>query len=1129
MNPSSLTDDETRQRIGPWSPDELPPLARFEPETNFLVRAAAGSGKTTALVARMVGLVRRGIPIDDCAAITFTRKAASEMKARLYTELRTTRQRLDTQAEAPSTQQRHVGQALSDLPRCFIGTIHGFCARLLREHPLAAGVPPDFVPGLDDRDREDLRQRVWQDYLDDVWETSPEQVEHVAALGIEPSELNHFFGQLCRYPDLDPYVDGPDHPPDLSSAIETLREKVERWTPALPDDPGTADAKPGTAASTLRTARRMLEVRPLDDPAAQAELIELFDGITTADTRKSTDTTIRGDLTKSHWLDQDLADRLDNELLPSLEETVVLPALRKWRTYAHRQLVEFVRPAVERYSEHRRRTGQLTFQDLLVCTRDLLRDDPAARRELQEQFPRLLVDEFQDTDPVQAEILFYLASKDASKQNWRRCKPRDGSLFIVGDDKQSIYRFRRADLDVYGAVQTAIDEAPNGEDVTLQTNFRSTPGVLDWCNEAFDALFSDMEAPYQADYVPFTPGRPSETDDTPVTAPVHQLSVPYVKGSSSTRNIAGRNADQIADLIAGACAADGKGCDALAGETPGDFMILTRNTTRLDEFAEALAVRGLPYTLAGGDDVQSSAELYALVTLLACVERPQDAVARVAYLRGPLVGLSDDALYRFRASGGGMEGEFAVPSDVLDGLSPRLAERLQTAHAHLRSARHRLQSLRPAAALERIVDDLGLMARTRQDSGMGSLHAGRLLRVLAETQRLDAEGHTWTEIREELQQILDGDRSLDSVTLETGGGDAVRLLNVHKAKGLEAPVVFLADPYGGTHPKDPDEHVRRDDGEVVLPVYQQHRYHRTLRFAPERWSSDDQETEARYQWAEEQRLLYVATTRAEDQLVVSRYRSPWWSEDKGYWAPLYPYLDDASTLDPPSDPPDFHIQDRPHSFSPEEAAERRAQVTTPSFKTVPVTETPTATHTTRASQGYGKDFGTAVHRLFKYAINRRHRVDTVNDLAHIITTLVTEHDVDKYRPVAARMLRALLRSELWTELQTAEVVHTELPVASITDESPTPQIVNGSIDLLYRDPGAWHLVDFKTEPVSTDQPSLLNRYRHQLEAYAQYWGQATGETIATKSLWLADAARTVTLSEDEPSADTNKNRHSSSS
>jgi ATP-dependent helicase/nuclease subunit A len=619
-----------------------------------------------------------------------------------------------------------------------------------------------------------------------------------------------------------------------------------------------------------------------------------------------------------------------------------------------------------------------------------------------------------------------------------------------------------------------------------------------------------VEAPYQADYVPFEAGRPGPSTEAG-SPPVQQLTVPYVKGSSYSTQIAGRNAQQIAALIASACAdAPSAGTNDLAGDTPGDFMVLTRNTTRLDIFAEALAEQGLPYTLAGGDDVQASTELFALVSLLRCVERPRDAVARLAYLRGPLVGLSDDALYRIRTAGGSFEGDFAVPTAVREELAPALGERLETAYAHLRAARDHLHALRPAAATERIVDEMGLMVRARRDPGMGSLHAGRLLRVLSEVQRLDAEGHPWTTVREELQQILDGERSLDGLTLETGTQDAIRLLNVHKAKGLEAPVVFLADPYGGTHPKDPDEHVRRDAGDVVLPVYEQHRYNRTLRFAPEGWDAEFQETEARYQWAEEQRLLYVATTRAEDQLVVSRYRSPSWSTDKGYWAPLYPFLDGAPALDPPTDPPAFHAAAGPSRASTDQMSARREQVGQPTYATTTVTADPSEPDGRRQGTGYGKAFGTAVHQLFEYAITHRHALADPDDLADVLQAVLTEHGVSEKHAEARRMLTSFLDSSLWQTLQDAAAVHTEFPVAG-RENGSSPTLVDGAIDLLYQADGAWHLVDFKTDRVGADGPTaLLDAYRPQLEHYAALWKQATGTPVARTALWLADTGTMVT-------------------
>ena len=287
---------------------------------------------------------------------------------------------------------------------------------------------------------------------------------------------------------------------------------------------------------------------------------------------------------------------------------------------------------------------------------------------------------------------------------------------------------------------------------------------------------------------------------------------------------------------------------------------------------------------------------------------------------------------------------------------------------------------------------------------------------------------------------------------------------------------------------------------------------------PERWATDFQETEARYQWAEEQRLLYVAATRAEEQLVVSRYRSPSWSQDKGYWAPLYSFLDDAPALEPPPDPPRFHPEGGDKAFSPEAAAARRARVAEPTYETETVTETPEDVEPAVHASGYGRNFGTAVHELFEYAIARRHQIDIPSNLDGALHAVLTKHEVEQHRSVAERMLAGFLDSELWTTLLHADVVHTELPVAGLAD-GDCPIVTDGTIDLLYHHNGTWRLMDFKTEPVPPrDRSSILRRYENQLDTYATYWERATESRITEKSLWLADAETEITLSENGPLA-----------
>ncbi len=1108
--PDPLPDFADRQRIGPWAEDALPALDRFEADTNFVVRAAAGSGKTTALVARMVALVRRGVMPEEMAAITFTRKAAGEMQQRFFRELRRTRSELRQWPERGAERSR-VQTALDQIQRGYIGTIHAFCTRLLREQAIEIGVPPEFAAGLEDRDERQLREQVWQDYLAEQWEAHPERIEHLGEIGIDVDDLADAFGALCQHPELEPYTDGPETIPSLEEATDRALAFVQEWSAHLPDPPPD-DQDPGPTARALHQAQLFRQHRRLDAPADRAAFLELFEDLTKDDTRTSTDTKVRGRVQYkgAYWADKAAADRLDNEVLPEFVPTGIEPALAEWRAYGHRRLTAFARPAVQRYATRRRRDGQLTFQDLLVLTRDLLRDHPDVRRAVQERYPRLLVDEFQDTDPIQAEILFYLTGDDPTETTWTACTPRPGSLFIVGDDKQSIYGFRRADMRVFNEVEALIADQEHGEAVQLASNFRSLAPICDWCDAAFERLFEPgVEEGIQAEYVPF---EPTKTPEDEVNA-VRVLDVPDVSWNRA-KEIARENAGQIARIIRGALdgtnplQTDGTGAPLLDG-VPGEFMILTRNTTRLSIFAEALAAHDIPYTMTGGKDLGDSSELRALVDLLTCVQRPDDPVARVAYLRGPLAGLSDNDLYRYRQAGGRFDDpSLQVPEPVMADLDETLAERIDRALAHLRDARTWLAEYRPAAAIGRIIDRTGLFARALDDAAQGSLRAGRLLRVLTRVRHFDAQHLHGADILDELQRLVDGEAEGDGMTLEEGQGGAVRLLNVHKAKGLEAPVVFLADPYHSKYPRSPDEYVDRRNGRVVRPMYDSHRYGTSLAWAPRAWTERYEEQAMREKKAEERRLQYVAATRAQRLLVVSRYPK---KPETGFWANLYPFLDDAPEVaDPPADA--FDRAQHPAVQIPDLEAvrqdrERRgADIQTPSYTVETVSERVGEPDATRG--GRGPEVGAAVHVLFQLLVEGRRDADAFD--TEMIARVLQSKNADAteaHIQGTQAMLRALRASDLWTAIEAADRVETEIPVSGWDADDSV--LTRGTIDLAVCGANGWHIVDYKTDAVNGQRERLVAHYRPQVAAYAEMWRRASEAPLASTGLWLADGAEWV--------------------
>ena len=1124
-NDSSMPhdDDPVRARIGPWREDGVPDLGDFEPDTNFVVSAAAGSGKTTALVARMVALVRRGVPAEDLTAITFTRKAAGEMSTRFFRELRAARDALP----AGSAERARVVRALGRVQSAFIGTIHAFCSRLLRERPLAAGLPPDFTAGLDDREERRLRERAWRLHLRHQHEADPGAIEQITDYGLDPQALTSFFERLCTHPELTPLTRPPDEPPAFDPAVEAARERLEAWDARRPDAPPKGR---DPVMKAFDKARRMLRYRDLDTPAEKAAFLSVFRDVSDAESADVKVTYWKGDDVDN----KDWAGTLRDDLLPTFIEHTVQPVLRAWEAQVHAAVVDFARPAVERYRALRRDEGLLTFHDLLAFTRDLLRDQPDVRRAVQERYPRLLVDEFQDTDPLQAQILSFLASRAPTETDWTACRPRDGSLFIVGDDKQSIYRFRRADKSVFDAYRDRIDRAPNGEAVTLSKNFRSRAPLCEWCNDAFAALFDDPEyRDLQADYVPFDPQRPAGPDGTALRR--NPLDKEY---RNSGDRIAEQDARRIAQFIRGARAGDTDPAfhrDEEGAVFPGavdysDFLILTRAKTRLGVYTEVLSEYGIPYTVTGSEDLGDSDELKALVDLLRAGRRPDDPVAAVAYLRGPLAGWSDEDLYRFRRAGGRFDRMAdPVPDDVRDALDDERADRVEGAVERLRRARAVMRAHRPGVGTEQLVEESGLLAGAAHPDAAreASLRAGATLRIVSYVQHLGAQGLGWGEVVEELDLVLQGDESVDGMTLETGHGDAVRVMNVHQAKGLEAPVVFLADPYSSGSAPAPKMHLRREDEAMVAPVVQGEGYFERVTHAPLGWHADTdpayQAEEERHEAAEERRLLYVAATRAERLLVVSTYPE---KPNDGPWSPLYEPLTtaDVPALSvPDAEPPASRTAPAPALEDSRTDRQARMEARSrPSFAVTAVTEGSSDDEGLAVEAGGSSEFGTVLHDLLEHLV--RHRADppSFDDDALRAALRRTGADAD---PSAVRRLRSMLaafrESAIWTELGVAAAVHTEHPFARRdTDETGTgreDRIQRGTIDLVYRVDDAWTIIDYKSDRVGTgasrkDLAVALgpdHAYRRQVRAYAAAWVALTGEPVGRAGLWFADAGAVV--------------------
>ncbi|WP_458011075.1 UvrD-helicase domain-containing protein [Candidatus Solincola sp.] len=886
----------TRAEVSP--PDvEARSLIVTALDRNLLVEAAAGTGKTSAMIARMLALLRSGScrHVRHLAAVTFTRKAAAEIRVRFLSAL----EQAWREAEDGKERER-LERALEEAEQCFIGTIHSFCARILRERPLEAGLGLEFRE-IDDLEDRLLREEAWREFSNRLFLGDDRGLlARLEEKGLQLSDLESAFLSYADFPDVEEWP-RPEDVVDLAM-LERVREglrdylrHVEELAPYLP-----RDAERDTLIPLLRRLPRVISHYRLEEPAELMEALEHLDRSVSIVQRVWRERAgLSGEKAKE-----------EKERWESFRDEVVRPALSRWRESRYALCLEVLEAARGVYDEMRRERKLLNFQDLLVEAARLLRENPAARKELQGRFTHLLVDEFQDTDPVQAEIIFLLVSTDPEERDWRKCVPRPGSLFLVGDPKQSIYRFRRADISIYNEVKELVQRG-GGHVLNLAANFRSLPEITHWVNSVFSPQgggdpdtdeaggFPSRATEFSPAYVELFPALPEVPEDG--FRGIYRLTIPGEHGR--TEEALPYLADRIARFIAGACSGGLKVLRRTGKEPfwscgpaePSDFLVLTYQKGDLAVIAEKLQEHGVPCRVSGGESLNRVPELRLLHLCLRAVLRPYDSLALLAVLRSELFGFSDAQLYAFKKAGGVFSYLASLPST----LDPELRELFGDAFDRLGEYRRWFHRLPLLSALERMVDDLGLPVSAALRPG-GDVQAGSLAKAL-EVLR-EAEEETWTTSRllDRLGRLAENRESYDGISALSEEPPAVRVMNLHKAKGLEAPVVFLAGVRGGGSTRV-ERHVDRSPAGTrgYLAILRDiSSYKRQVLAHPAGWE-ELEAREQRFLEAEALRLRYVAATRASSAIVITvRERN----DANHPWRHFAPHLEEAPELPDLSSP-----------------------------------------------------------------------------------------------------------------------------------------------------------------------------------------------------------------------------------
>jgi len=1063
-------------------------------DVNILVEAGAGSGKTTSMINRMVSLIISGkCSVENIAAITFTRKAAQELKERFQNSLE------QSFYEQENPEQKNIlKEALKNMERCFIGTIHSFCASLLRERPVEASVDPDFTE-LDDITDILLHKQAWQQYLLDVRLNSPEKSARLNGCGLKPSDLEDIYFRITQYPDVE-IVYNEIQKPDLAPAYEKLKvflEKAKRYIPKTEPERGYDSLQ-----NKIMTGLRMLRYYDMDNETNRLNLLEMFEN----DQK----------VTLNRWLCGKEITKEINEEINYLSQTEIRPVLKQWKEYCHYIAVNFLKPAAEYYENIKTKQSGLNFQDLLLKAVRMLKNYPEVRSYFGNKYRCLLIDEFQDTDPIQAELMFLLTGQDVYEKQWHKLVPSPGSLFVVGDPKQSIYRFRRADIDIYNRVKQLFLQT-GGKVLELTANFRSMNSLGKWFNKAFFGLLPHEADSYQA---AFSRVNTLKDDIEGTDSGIKVLSIP--SDFTKKQEIVEQDAENIAMIIRNA--ADGKGIKLARtteekakgfSETPEyrEFLILLRYKDSIEVYAKTLKKYGIPVKISGGSYLSDIEELKEFLILLKFLNDPENQVLLVAVLRGIFFGISDKVITEYKLSGG----IFKIYAEIPESLGEDTKVLFETAFGKLSMYHRWSRNYHPVTVFEKIAADIGLyaltLAGTEAQTGCG--YITKILEMLRKNTTEDFSG--FNSLIDLLDAIFDADLE-EELDITGEEQNAVRIMNLHKAKGLEAPVVFLAHPCKRLNIA-PDYHIKRtgskSEGYFVIKK-QTGEFSSKVIGRPLNWDKYELEEEE-YQNAEETRLLYVAATRARNLLFISSCEK---SNSKNPWEPL------LSFTDPEKDTYWITEARQPQKIRPEIPVLIRKKdledfkneidgfistAVQPTYIELSVSDVISEEPLHTVKGGLGPEWGSAVHEIIESLV----RDETAYE--NYKTMILRQYGFTDpvYEKKAEELIEKFRAGELYSRIQNAEMKLAEVPFSiklNANDpmyrflgiQNPQPVIMQGKIDLAVKENSAWSIIDYKTNYFETEEDLnlLINHYSKQIRLYCMIWERITKEKVTGGELYF---------------------------
>ncbi len=1009
------------------------------------VVAGPGSGKTRVLVERFGRRVKRGASPLRLLAITFTEKAANELKQRLARDF---------------AGRKEVRELIERAP---VYTIDAFCAHLLRENAIEAGIDPEFEV-LDAVEASAELEAAAEEALDALLEEKPAEVRGLLAALDLSDPVKGLVGayHAMRVTALDVREGAGNGAPAGADAFPKLLACIRGIVSERPRD-WTHNQKQALSQVQEWCVRALALA---DFPASPQHFRVLADFDCNLNT-----------LRKNNPI-YDAVREMKRNLVPAARQALIA------EYYAPQRALLF--EALDRlngtYRKRKQALNALDFADLEELAIRLLRDKEALRNRVRERFDEILMDELQDTNPLQAMLVELIRRPDC--------------FFAVGDINQSIYGFRHADPEVFRKFRDGIRARGKPID-ELRQNHRSRGEIL----FAAEKILEGAEGIEPQELEPVRPFARSEEPPVEVIAALAETADEAAE--LEARLIARR----MREFEGGLVLQDRDGARRAAGL--GDMAVLVRNINALPPIEKALRDFGIPYLIGRGKHFYEAREVTDLVHLLRVIRNPRDEISVAAVLRSPLVGLQNETLFRLKQIG-----NLGAALNWLDHVNtaPLDAEELE----RVRAFRERLRKLR-AEADELSPDRLLLEAidGTGYEASLSPHSRANLRKLLARLREWhDARPRPLGRLVRELEALRESDPDEPAAPPESSAS-AVRLMTIHSAKGLEFPVVFLAALHKGVSSDVPPLTFSPSAG--VVARWLDPASGRSLKDLPYTVYSEEQKRKAR---EEENRLLYVAMTRAEERLVLSMAVS---GKAPRNWAGkicagLGIDLSDADNqpaiLTPAGTKRSFAVRVLRADRAPGETAgfgDRPAAAEGEEELAPPVI---TDQHDSTASVTSVALFDACPRRYFlgrylgwqatpRAELSRSREVADepveASELGRQVHDLLAEIPVPNASEQARELAARFQMSELAHRACSAERVEREFDFLLAIDDC----ILQGRIDLWFEDGGRLVLVDYKTDDVDADGAAERARdYELQLHLYALALERITGRAPTQALLYF---------------------------